>query len=176
MNDWSSIRCERLTAPPGQRDALVADFFKIVRESLAARESLSAACGQAYVMLTLAKAIEGREALETAAIPAKRDITLDIIIRNVWGTKIPDVAVTEIRRPLLERAANPVATSARSWPVLSRVSASSRFSFDRLPWCAVTRSSPSRSLKWRARRSASRRVLTKISVVRWARMSVARRS
>ena len=95
-------------------DALVADFFKIVRESLAARELLSAACGQAYVMLTLAKAIEGREALETAAIPAKRDITLDIIIRNVWGTKIPDVAVTEIRRPLLERAANPVATSART--------------------------------------------------------------
>lgn len=97
-----------------KRDALVADFFKIVREALAAREALSAACREAYVMLTLAKALEGREALEVAAIPAQRDITLDITIRNVWGTKIPEVAVTEIRRPLLERTQNPVATSART--------------------------------------------------------------
>ena len=65
-------------------------------------------------MLTLAKALEGREALEVAAIPSQRDITVDIIVRNVWGTKIPDVAVTEVRRPLLERAQNPVATSART--------------------------------------------------------------
>ena len=97
-----------------KRDALVADFFKIVRESLAAREQLAAACREAYVMLTLAKAIEGREALEAAALPAARDITVDIEIRNVWGTKIPEVAVTNVRRPLLERGQNPVATSARA--------------------------------------------------------------
>jgi V/A-type H+-transporting ATPase subunit D len=85
-----------------------------VRESLTAREALAAACREAYVLLTLAKALEGRETLETAAISAKRDISLEITIRNVWGTKIPDVAVTEIRRPMLERAQNPVATSART--------------------------------------------------------------
>lgn len=97
-----------------KRDALIADFFKIVRQSLAARDQLATACGEAYLMLTLAKAWEGREALEAAAIPSRRDILLDIEIRNVWGTKIPEVAISEVRRPALERGQNPVATSART--------------------------------------------------------------
>jgi len=97
-----------------KRDALVADFFKIVRQSLAARDCRAAACGEAYVMLTLAKAWEGREALEAAAIPSRRDILVDIEIRNVWGTKIPEVAVTPVHRPVLERGQNPVVTSART--------------------------------------------------------------
>jgi V/A-type H+-transporting ATPase subunit D len=97
-----------------KRDALVADFFKIVRQSLAARDQLAAACKDAYVMLTLAKAWEGREALEAAAIASQRDILLNIEIRNVWGTKIPEVAVTPVHRPVLERGQNPVATSART--------------------------------------------------------------
>jgi V/A-type H+-transporting ATPase subunit D len=97
-----------------KRDALVADFFKIVRESLAAREQLAAACKEAYVMLAVTKAVEGREPLEAAALAARRDILVNIDIRNVWGTKIPEVAVTDVRRPLMERVANPVATSART--------------------------------------------------------------
>jgi V/A-type H+-transporting ATPase subunit D len=97
-----------------KRDALVADFFKIVRQSLIARDQLAAACREAYVMLTVAKAVEGREALEAAAIPARRDLLVDIEIRNVWGTKIPEVAVTPVRRQALERGQNPVATSART--------------------------------------------------------------
>lgn len=97
-----------------KRDALVADFFKIVRESLVARESLSAACRDSYVALSLAKAWEGREALEAAALPAGRDILMDIEIRSLWGTRIPEVTLPEVRRPLLERGQNPVATSART--------------------------------------------------------------
>jgi V/A-type H+-transporting ATPase subunit D len=97
-----------------KRDALVADFFKIVRQALAAREQLAEACKDAYTMLTLAKALEGREALEAAAMAARRDIKVMIEIRNVWGTKIPEVAVTEVRRPLLERVGNLVATTART--------------------------------------------------------------
>ena len=97
-----------------KRDALVADFFKIVRESLAARERLAAACREAYVMLSLTKAWEGREALETAALATGRELQVAIDIRNVWGTKIPEVAITNVRRPMLERNQNPVATSART--------------------------------------------------------------
>ena len=97
-----------------KRDALVADFFKIVRQSLAARDQLAAACGEAYVMLTLAKAWEGREALEAAALADRREVLVDIEVRNVWGTKIPEVAVKEVRRTLLERGHNPATTSART--------------------------------------------------------------
>ncbi len=97
-----------------KRDALVADFFNIVRQSLTARERLTAACQEAYIMLALAKAWEGREALEAAALPDRRDVLVDIEVRNVWGTKIPEVEVKEVRRTLLERGHNPATTSART--------------------------------------------------------------
>ena len=61
-----------------------------------------------------------------------------------------------------------VATSARSSPARSCDSTRCRRSFDRLPWCAATASSPSRSASRCATRSAMRRVLTKTSVVRCA--------
>ena len=47
---------------------------------------------------------------------------------------------------------------------------------DRLPWCGSTAFSPSRSASACATRSESRRVLTKTSVVRCARISSATRS
>jgi V/A-type H+/Na+-transporting ATPase subunit D len=97
-----------------KRDALVADFFSIVRLSLVARERLTAACQEAYVILALAKAWEGREALEAAALADHREVLVDIEVRNVWGTKIPEVAVTEVGRTLLERGHNPTTTSART--------------------------------------------------------------
>lgn len=97
-----------------KRDALVADFFNIVRQSLAAREHLTKAAQEAYIMLSLAKAWEGREALEAAAMADRRELLVDITVRNVWGTKIPEVAVKEIRRSLLDRGHNPVTTSTRT--------------------------------------------------------------
>src|SRR3989449_379529 len=69
-----------------------------------------------------------------------------------------------------------VATSALSFPSLSRCSASSRFSFDRLPWCDVTCSAPTRSDRCSVSRSASRRVLTNTSVVWCSPISCASRS
>lgn len=97
-----------------KRDALVADFFKIVREALAARERLTAAAREAYVFLSLAKAVEGKEALEAAAMADRREVLVDIEVRNVWGTRIPEVSVGDLRRPLLQRGHNPTATSART--------------------------------------------------------------
>ncbi|MDQ7844338.1 MAG: V-type ATP synthase subunit D [Armatimonadota bacterium] len=97
-----------------KRDALVADFFNIVRQSLAARERLAAAAKEAYILLALAKAWEGREALEAAALADRREMLVDIEVRNVWGTKIPEVEVREVRRSLLERGHNPATTSART--------------------------------------------------------------
>jgi len=97
-----------------KRDALVADFFNIVRQSLRARERLTAAAKEAYILLALAKAWEGREALEAAAMADRREVLVEIEVRNVWGTKIPEVEVREVRRTLLERGHNPATTSART--------------------------------------------------------------
>ena len=69
-----------------------------------------------------------------------------------------------------------VATSALSWPSFSRCSARSRCSLERLPWWVATFSAPTRSARCRVARSARRRLLTKISVVRCAWTSSASRS
>ena len=61
-----------------------------------------------------------------------------------------------------------VATSALSWPSLSRFSASSRARRESEPWCAATRPSTMRSFRSRANRSADRRLWAKTSVVRCA--------
>ena len=58
-----------------------------------------------------------------------------------------------------------VATSTFSSPRLSLCSASSRNSLARLPWWAATCCLPSNSPRWRAARSAMRRVLTNTRVV-----------
>ncbi len=63
-----------------------------------------------------------------------------------------------------------VATSARSAPAFSRSSTSTRCGRAIDPWCERTSVSPASSLSAPASRSASRRLLTKISVERCARM------
>lgn len=97
-----------------KRDALVTDFFNVVRQALAARERLNAACEKAYVVLSLAKAVEGRQALEAAALADNRRLHVDIEIHNIWGIKVPEVRAPDIRRPVLERGMNPTAVSART--------------------------------------------------------------
>ena len=58
-----------------------------------------------------------------------------------------EVDVADVDAELERRGGDERLERARSSGALS---ASSRRSFDRLPWCAVTASSPSRSLRWRA--------------------------
>lgn len=44
----------------------------------------------------------------------RREVLVDIEVRNVWGTKIPELAVKELKRSLLERGHNPTTTSVRT--------------------------------------------------------------
>ena len=97
-----------------KRDALVADFFNIVRRALAAREKLTKSAEQSYTLLGLAKAVEGRETLEAAALADPRRLEVGIDTKNVWGTRIPSIATNDVRRTLLARNADPAAVSART--------------------------------------------------------------
>src|SRR2546426_8863008 len=68
-----------------KRDALVADFFNIVRRALAARERLTKSAEEAYTLLSLAKAVEGREVLEGAALAGPRPREREVGTRKLWG-------------------------------------------------------------------------------------------
>ncbi|GBD29432.1 V-type ATP synthase subunit D [bacterium HR32] len=97
-----------------KRDALVAEFFQVVRQALEARDRLNAACEKAYIILSLANAVEGRQALEAAALVERRPVLVDIEIRNIWGIKVPEVRVQRVRRSFLERGLSPTAVSMRT--------------------------------------------------------------
>jgi V/A-type H+/Na+-transporting ATPase subunit D len=96
-----------------KRDALVADFFNIVRRALAAREKLTRSAEKAYTLLSIAKAVEGREVLEAAALGDPRRLQVEIETRNVWGTRIPTITTDQVRRTILSRGQDPVAVTAR---------------------------------------------------------------
>jgi len=97
-----------------KRDALVSEFFQVVRQALVARDRLNAIAEKAYVVLSLAKAVEGRQALEAAALADRRPVLVDVEIRNIWGIKVPEVRVQRIRRTFLERGLSPTAVSVRT--------------------------------------------------------------
>jgi V/A-type H+-transporting ATPase subunit D len=97
-----------------KRDALVADFFNIVRRALTAREKLTKSAEQSYTLLGLTKAVEGRETLEAVALADPRRLEVGIETKNVWGTRIPSIASNDVKRSLLARNADPAAVSART--------------------------------------------------------------
>ncbi len=97
-----------------KRDALVSEFFKVVRQALEARDRLNAVSEEAYVILSLAKAVEGRQALEAAALAERRPVVVDVEIRNIWGIKVPEVRAQRARRSFLERGLSPTAVSVRT--------------------------------------------------------------
>jgi V/A-type H+/Na+-transporting ATPase subunit D len=74
-----------------KRDALIGEFFGLVKVSLEARRQLSKVSKDAYFSLFLAKAWDGPEAVESLSLAANTDLDLDIKIENIFGVKVPQV-------------------------------------------------------------------------------------
>lgn len=97
-----------------KRDALVTDFFVVVKNSLASREQLNQTSQQAVELLNMAVAFEGRQPLESSALPGRRDIRLNVSEKNVWGIKIPEVSAGSVVRDQFTRGYSPTAATSRS--------------------------------------------------------------
>ncbi len=78
-----------------KRDALIAEFFGLVKESLAARRRLAAASKEAYFSLFLANAWDGPEAVESLNLASRTGLELEISIENIFGVKVPQVRPPE---------------------------------------------------------------------------------
>lgn len=74
-----------------KRDALIGEFFGLVKVSLEARRELSKVSKEAYFSLFLAKAWDGPEAVESLSLASNTDLDLDIKIENIFGVKVPQV-------------------------------------------------------------------------------------
>jgi len=94
-----------------KRDALIAEFFSLVKESLAAREALNAATQEAYFSLFLAKAWDGPEAVESLSLAERGSLEVEIQIQNLFGVKVPQVQAPEFSSQL---PFSPIGAGART--------------------------------------------------------------
>ncbi|WP_337843751.1 V-type ATP synthase subunit D [Thermus sp.] len=76
-----------------KRDALVAEFFGLVREALEARKALNEAAKEAYSALLLAQAFAGPEAVAAAALGVPPLKGVEAEVENVWGSRVPRLEV-----------------------------------------------------------------------------------
>lgn len=91
----------------GKREALLREFVALVDRAASARDTLRQGMQAACNALTLARATAGDEALRSAGLAARRDLGVELVERNVWGVRLP-----ELRHPPAARAPD-----ARGWPV-----------------------------------------------------------
>jgi V/A-type H+-transporting ATPase subunit D len=77
-----------------KRDALVAEFFGLVREAVEARKALNQAAREAYAALLLAQAFDGPEAVAGASLGVPPVEGVEAEVENVWGSKVPRLKAT----------------------------------------------------------------------------------
>ncbi|HEX7003261.1 MAG TPA: V-type ATP synthase subunit D [Trueperaceae bacterium] len=78
-----------------KRDALIGEFFELVKSSLAARRALFASSKEAYFSLFLAKAWDGPQAVESLSLASPQSLEVDIRVENLFGVKVPAVQPPE---------------------------------------------------------------------------------
>ena len=90
-----------------KREALMKDFFKCVEECVTLRSQLNSQLKDAIYELYLAKAFLG-DAVKSTAYASKRDISLDIKVKNVWGVNVPEVEQKAFVRDMDARDISPI--------------------------------------------------------------------
>ncbi len=98
-----------------KRDALVKEFFAIVQVLLASRDELESIAHDAYRALMIAKGIDGTKTLNSAALAGKRNVSVEITQKIVWGVEVPEVNKMglDLRRSMQERGYSITGVSGR---------------------------------------------------------------
>lgn len=74
-----------------KRDALIAEFFDLVKSSMQARRDLQETSRDAYFALFLANAWDGPAAVQSLSLASRTRQEVEITIENLFGVKVPQV-------------------------------------------------------------------------------------
>lgn len=83
-----------------KREALVREFFAVMRRVMETRERMEGAMGQALASLTVSLGMEGRAVLRSAGYAARRNLPIELTERNVWGVRFPELKEIPVVRAL----------------------------------------------------------------------------
>jgi len=80
-----------------KRDALIGEFFALVRDALAAREELAGVSRGAYTSLFSAKSWDTPEAVESLSLAQPGGLMVNMQIESVYGVKVPRIELPEAK-------------------------------------------------------------------------------
>jgi V/A-type H+-transporting ATPase subunit D len=95
-----------------KRDALILEFFKILKKAQDLRGQLGQITGQAYGAVALAEIYHSAYELQTVSLGLKKKIDLDVEVKNVMGVKVPTIGANIEQIPL-EKAYSVIGSSAK---------------------------------------------------------------
>lgn len=94
-----------------KRDALIGEFFALVKDALAAREELNNVSKGAYTSLFAAKAWDSPEAVESLSLAGSGDYAVEMEIESIYGVKVPKMKLPESSQ---EAKFSPINVGART--------------------------------------------------------------
>ncbi len=86
-----------------KRSALVRELLYIYKDVLAGRHTLRDKMRDASTDLFRALGTEGKEGVVSAAFASKREVSVEVIERNVWGVRFPEILHRTLVRGLETR-------------------------------------------------------------------------
>lgn len=91
LKQQEGVAQKGLTLLENKRQALVREFFSMVQSGGAARENLQKKMRKAQNALTLALGIMGRGHLDSVGFASRRELSVEIVEKNIWGVRFPDL-------------------------------------------------------------------------------------
>ncbi|MDD5023321.1 MAG: V-type ATP synthase subunit D [Candidatus ainarchaeum sp.] len=104
-----------------KRDALILEFFKILKKAKNLRAELNSIIAEAYKSMYIAQLHHPAVELDSVALSCRREISLDMEVTNVMGVKIPIIEADNVQlKPLTERGYSISGTSVKIDDVVSK--------------------------------------------------------
>ncbi len=99
----TKLASEGVNLLKNKRDALVKEFFTMVREMFSFRDELDERVRAAATALNLALGIDGPHVVKSVGMSTKREISLGVERRNIWGIRVPELEKKSVVRSVLAR-------------------------------------------------------------------------
>lgn len=96
-----------------KRDALVREFLAELRRFVEARKAMRRSVLEAVQALMQTLAVDGQEAVMSAALVSRRAVSLEVTPQNFWGTQVYDMTSDYTVPGAAERGYGAAATSVR---------------------------------------------------------------
>ena len=96
-----------------KRNALLQQFMRIAEQVMRSGDELERGVGEATVALAIAEALDGPEAVRSAAFAAQNQVTLEVTGAHIMGVPIPVVEQKSVARGMLDRGYSLPSVSSR---------------------------------------------------------------